>query len=97
MVLAAVCPICDKPAHGPAGTYRLPARFYYDHVERDCLAGTVQRETKQHVYVTLDGADYCDIYSDAVYYSDASQFDREYRGLCASARATVAALQGAPL
>ena len=81
----------ERPA---TKTYRLPPRFYWDHVERDCAGGTLIRETKTYVEVALDRESYDDLLSDARYYSDASQFDSHYRGLCASARATAKKLTG---
>ena len=74
---------------------KLPKRFYFDHLERDCASGTIDRETKTHVFVTLDRESYDDLLSDADYYSDATQFDRYLNGLCASARATKRALLAA--
>jgi hypothetical protein len=53
------------------------------------------RETKAAVYVELDAAALADLRSDAAYYSDAAMFERELSGLCASARATVRAIDRA--
>lgn len=80
--------------------YRLPRRFAMDHWHRDCGRNDeIIRETKTHLYVEMDAEGYGDMESDADYYADAgSEMGRDYAGLIASARATLAALrkQGAP-
>ena len=88
----------DIETANPTKTYRLPKRFYDDHIERDCLEGVFVRETKSHIYIELDSEEYGDLLSDADYYSDASQFEPDMMGLVSSARATYSALikQGAP-
>jgi len=69
-------------------TVKLPPRFYWDHVERGLPGGKMLHCGKTQVTVELDLDAYNDLRSDALYYSDSSQFDAEYRGLSASARAT---------
>lgn len=86
-------------------TYRLPPRFYDDHVERDCAAGVLVRRTSRAVYVDLDQASLDDLHSDAVYYSGlgaeagfGGNFDNPWeQAIIASAQATVAALARGPV
>lgn len=74
-------------------TLRLPPRFYADHVSRDLPAGTVVRRTKTGVYVELTEDEVAEIRSDADYYATAGDaFDTDLRGLVASAKATVRAI-----
>jgi hypothetical protein len=78
--------------------YRLPPAFWRDHHARDLPEegySRLVRETKAAVYVELDAAALADLRSDAAYYSDAAMFERELSGLCASARATVRAIDRA--
>lgn len=85
---------CTEPE--PARrTYRLPPTFYEDHTARDLPAGNVVRETKQHVYVSLDAAEFAELLSDASHYSTPGMYGPEYLGLVSSARATVRALVAA--
>lgn len=76
-------------------TVTIPTRFYWDHVDRDCSRGTVVKTTKSKITVTLTSEEFDDLLSDAEYYSDASQFDPWMRGVCSSARATLAVLRAA--
>lgn len=77
-------------------TVTIPARFYWDHVERDCSRGTVVKSTKSKVTVTFTDEEFDDLLSDAEYYSDASQFSEPWlRGLSSSARATLKVLRAA--
>jgi len=72
---------------------QLPPRFYWDHVYRDLPAGVVVSETKRYVRVELTRDEYDDLLSDAKHYAysmGVGGFDD--RGLIASARATVKAL-----
>lgn len=91
-------PRVEAVVQAPVSAYKLPPRFYHDHVARDCLPGVLVRETSRQVVVELDAAAYADLLSDADYYSDASAFEPDLFGLCASARATYRALlaQGRP-
>lgn len=73
----------------------VPAKFYWDHVDRDCLPGTVVKSNKSKVTVELDDEALADLRSDAEYYSIKDQFERELHGLCSSAQATVFALDAA--
>lgn len=72
--------------------YRLPSRFYDDHLYRDCLSGMiVKRIGRSNVIVELDAEAYDDLLSDCEYYDDAEMWEN-YRGLVLSARATRRAL-----
>lgn len=84
--------------------YKLPPRFYEDHVERDCLAGVVLRESRGAVYVDLDEPALADLRSDAVYYAGLGPEagfggieDPWGQGIIVSARATLKALDKGPI
>jgi len=80
---------------------RIPKVYYDDHIQCECEAPPVVRETKKHYYIsgeevrhsqepemsTLD-----DLYSRAKYYEDQLSFDPDYWGLCRSAKHTVIAI-----
>jgi hypothetical protein len=68
-------------------TYRLPAKFYNDHVFRELPAGKVLKQNDRYVTVELDREAYDDLLSDADYYDDAEMWEN-HRGLAMSARAT---------
>jgi hypothetical protein len=75
---------------------RLPPRFYWDHVSRDLPAGKVVSETQRYVRVELTQDDYEELLSDAKHYAYSMAVGGfEDRGLIASARATVKALDPA--
>ena len=74
---------------------KLPRRFFIDHMERDLPTPTILRETKSHIFSALDDPHLPELMRDADYYRYARYFDREYFGLCASARATFNALRAA--
>lgn len=76
----------------PTVTVRLPRRFYDDHVDRELSAGVEQRRLARQVEVVLDQASFDELRSDADHYATSPGFDPSLRGLIASARATVAAL-----
>jgi hypothetical protein len=73
--------------------YRIPKRYYIDHVECDCEAPPVVKETKQHYWISAEeGPDLAELRSRAQYYVDmqgAGGFGGDLNGLCASARATL--------
>ena len=49
-------------------TYKLPPRFYLDHIARDCgKSGKVVRSTKNYIIVELDADALDDLLSDALY------------------------------
>lgn len=73
-------------------TMKVPARFWYDHKERGCSeTAEVLHYGKQLVTVVLDEEAWKDLYSDAEYYAtqETSVWAADYRGLIASAKATV--------
>jgi hypothetical protein len=75
-------------------TYKLPPAFYWDHVYRDLPAGTVERETRRNVFVSLSVEEYDELVSDARHYAyEMGPAGFEELGLISSARATVKALQ----
>lgn len=76
-------------------TYRIPKRFYADHLARDCGdPDNIVGETKTHYTVALTPETYKDLLSDCDYYVFmADELDRELFGLVASARATLKILQ----
>ena len=76
-------------------TIKLPRRFFIDHLERDLDTPRILRETKSHVYVSAADPALAELASDADYYKDPQWFDREYFGLCMSAKATLKALKEA--
>lgn len=83
-------------------TYRLPPRFYADHDERGLPEqgrSVLVRATQASALVAMDAAAYDELRSDALYYAEEmgrpeTGFggDARERGLIASARATVRAL-----
>lgn len=84
------------------GIYKLPPRFYDDHVERDCAAGVLLRRTKSAVYVDLDQEGFDDLHSDAEYYGGMEPesgfgLDAYERAIISSARATLTALNRGPI
>ena len=77
--------------------YKLPARFYFDHLYRDLPSGTLVSQTQRYVVVELDRESYDDLLSDADYYSNSWMFERDLLGLCSSAKATARILRATPL
>jgi hypothetical protein len=81
-------------------TYKLPRRFYDDHVYRDFWGGEIVSSTKQSVTVELDREAYDELLSDASFYASMGEgeFERHLSGVVKSAAATVKALTkaGAP-
>ena len=74
-----------------AKTYRIPPRFYLDHVARGCgETGKIVHSTKNYLIVELDRQALDDLTSDALYYVEcADTFDPPLTGLISSARATL--------
>jgi len=76
--------------------YRVPKRFYLDHVLRsDELVGVVVKELSTKFDVELDADQFAELLSDANYYNDnelIGEMGFEYAGLISSAGATVRAL-----
>lgn len=73
-------------------TFRLPPRFYEDHVARDLPAGELVRETSKAVIVRLSEEERSELRDDAHHYATEREYRRDYPGLVASARATLRAL-----
>ena len=78
-------------------TYKIPPRFYLDHLARDCgKSGKIVKQNNKHIIVELDVIALDDLVSDALYYIEcADTFDPPITGLIASARATLKAIKGA--
>lgn len=74
---------------------RLPRLFFEDHGNRDLPTPEPVRETKKHVFVRREDAAVRDLLEDAQFYCDPYGPDLAPRGLIASARATVKAIQSA--
>jgi hypothetical protein len=74
-----------------AKSYKIPPRFYLDHIARDCgQTGKIVHSTKNYLIVELDDQALNDLLSDALYYIEcADTFDPPLTGLISSARATV--------
>lgn len=72
----------------------LPATFYWDHVERDLPGGIVLTKSKSKVKVEVTDEELAEILSDARYYaSDGRYMGPNFRGVTASAKATVRAIE----
>jgi hypothetical protein len=80
--------------------YRLPPKFYDDHVARDLDGGTVVRRSERRVTVELDAEQFADLLDDAEFYVEMGtrEYGPDYAPLIKSAAATARALirQGAP-
>lgn len=80
---------------------RIPKVYYDDHIQCECEAPPIVRETKSHYFIsgeevrhsqepgmsTLD-----DLYTRAKTYEDQRYHDSDYWGLCRSAKATIIAI-----
>ena len=73
--------------------YRIPKRYYQDHVDCDCEAPAIIKATKQHFFIsTEETEELAELRSRAQYYVDMGAlgaFDFGCSGLVASARATL--------
>lgn len=76
-------------------TVKIPPVFYFDHLARECgKSGVIVKSMKSYLIVDLDEVAFEDLRSDASYYYEcADQFDPPMRGLAASAKATLRALE----
>ena len=79
---------------------RIPQAFFDDHCERDLPAPVIVKRTKSHYYISLSDGNLEELLDDADYYSSketlrAMGSDPIYKGLCYSARATIAAVSAA--
>tara|TARA_R100001163_G_scaffold10772_1_gene9940 strand:+ start:258 stop:524 length:267 start_codon:yes stop_codon:yes gene_type:complete len=70
-------------------TLKIGKAFLDDHDSRCLPMPNIVKETKRNYYIQIDwdNEGYADLYSDAMYYSDPSDFDSFYFGLCMAARA----------
>ena len=73
--------------------YRIPKRYYQDHVDCDCEAPAIIKATKQHFFIsTEETEELAELRSRAQHYVDMGAmgaFDPGFSGLVASARATL--------
>ena len=67
---------------------RLPAKFYFDHRDRDLPSGRVVRSSGRSVWVDLDRAAIDDLRDDAAHYAQ----EPEYGDLVSAARSMIRAL-----
>jgi hypothetical protein len=81
---------------GAAIEMKVPAKFFADHDERECVlhsgSAYIVRSTKTTVTVRLHPRDAHDLLNDAEFYSNTGCADQN-RGLAASARATVRSIR----
>jgi hypothetical protein len=70
-------------------TVKIGKAFLDDHRDRDLPMPNIVKETKRNYYIQIDwdNEGYADLYSDSMYYSNPSDFDSFYFGLCMAARA----------
>ena len=78
--------------------YKVPAKFYMDHHDRDCgETDIIIKQGKNVVIVEMDYEGYHDLLSDADYYWDCrDEFADGYDGVIASAKRTMIALAKQP-
>ncbi|WP_224962601.1 hypothetical protein [Geomonas subterranea] len=68
---------------------KLPARFFFDHMERDLPPGTIVHAGKALVDVEVTPTELEEIESDALYYADRDGPDGQPDGLKESAKRTL--------
>ena len=71
---------------------RIPSYFYEDHWSRDLPTPEAIRQTKRHVWISLDNPAVGELENDAEFYAEANDYFDSCVGLCRSARATLKAL-----
>tara|TARA_Y100001963_G_C6594094_1_gene359359 strand:+ start:431 stop:694 length:264 start_codon:yes stop_codon:yes gene_type:complete len=79
---------------------KIPKRYYDDHVDCDCIAPQIIRETKQHYFIDPTENDEMaefrsrlNLYADS--YCTQDYWENGFSGVVLSARATLAALKKA--
>ena len=71
---------------------KIPATFYFDHVNRDLSKGIVLKEyASGKVLVEMNDEEIADLIRDAEYYAEGVDY-QELKGLQSSAKATVRAI-----
>jgi hypothetical protein len=74
-------------------TYRIPKTYYRDHVECDCEAPPILKETKQHYWISAEETpDLQELRSRAEMYADTTfpdYWENGCRGIVLSAKATL--------
>jgi len=81
-------------------TVKIPKVFFDDHCERDLPAPEIIKETGKHYRISLNDNNLDEFLNDAEYYASKDTLqamggDPFYKGLCFSARATIAAITSA--
>lgn len=72
--------------------YRIPKHYYRDHVECDCEAPEIIRETKAHYFISADETpELAELRSRATFYAEdiGGDYWESCRGIVISARATL--------
>ncbi len=72
--------------------YKIPKVYYRDHVECDCEAPEIIRETKAHYFISADETpELAELRSRATFYADdiCGDYWESCRGIVISARATL--------
>jgi hypothetical protein len=75
-----------------ANTYRIPKTYYQDHVNCDCEAPAIIKETKKHFWISADETpELAELRERAIFYSEPyiDATDRYLFGIVFSARATL--------
>ena len=71
-------------------TYRIPKRYYIDHVECDCEAPEILKETKSHFIISAEETpELIELRSRALFYVSEGAYMRGVAGIVASAKATI--------
>jgi hypothetical protein len=71
--------------------YKIPKRYYIDHVECDCEAPEIIRETKAHYFISADETpELAELRDRATLYAEENDdYWKNCRGIVLSARATL--------
>jgi hypothetical protein len=71
-------------------TYRIPKRYYIDHVECDCEAPEILEETKTHYIISAEETpELLELRSRALFYVSEGPYMNGCAGIVASAKATI--------
>lgn len=71
-------------------TYRIPKRYYIDHVECDCEAPEILEETKTHYIISAEETpELLELRSRALFYISEGPYMTNCSGIVASAKATI--------
>jgi len=61
-----------------AGLLRIPARFYWDHMDRFSAGPFPVRRTERHIWIRPNDPHLPDLLSDARYYADPAAQDHDF-------------------